>query len=198
MKILIANDAFIAGSGLRAIIFRRYLGVDILEVKTAAALEDALRTANYDLVLTACTLNGTDIIARLPTLVTLRPGLRIVCVAGQGKQVDGGNAIGAGAAGIIPDNATEAALYDCIDTCLAGGIYKHQAFKQSRPSAIQRLSRREYEIMLHLVDGLKNGEIAKANNIGTSTVSTYKNRIFGKLKVSSVARLSVLCRELNV
>lgn len=61
----------------------------------------------------------------------------------------------------------------------------------------EHLSNREYEITKLLVKGKKTGEIAEILNIALSTVSTYKNRIFFKAKVSDVVELARIFNEEN-
>ena len=44
------------------------------------------------------------------------------------------------------------------------------------------LSRREIEVLRHLIDGKRNIEISKILKINQKTVNTYKTRVFNKTK----------------
>ena len=60
---------------------------------------------------------------------------------------------------------------------------------------LENLSNREFEIAKLLVDGEGNLEISNKLDLKMSTVSTYKNRIFEKLKVNSVIALADVFKE---
>ena len=60
---------------------------------------------------------------------------------------------------------------------------------------LENLSNREFEIAKLLVSGEGNIEISNKLDLKMSTVSTYKNRIFEKLKVNSVIALADVFKE---
>ena len=61
--------------------------------------------------------------------------------------------------------------------------------KSNKTSLLHVLSNREMEIALLMVKGVANLEISNILTLKKSTVSTYKQRIYDKLNVSSVAGL---------
>ena len=67
-------------------------------------------------------------------------------------------------------------------------IEKQKATK-SPINPFEKLSTREMEICKLLIKGEGNLEISNALDIQMSTVSTYKSRIFEKLKVNNLAEL---------
>lgn len=60
---------------------------------------------------------------------------------------------------------------------------------------ITKLSKREFEIAIHMKNGMGNLEISNMLNIGASTVSTYKNRIFDKLGIQNLVQLVDIMRK---
>lgn len=60
---------------------------------------------------------------------------------------------------------------------------------------ITKLSKREYEIAIYMKNGMGNLEISNHLNIGASTVSTYKNRIFEKLQIKNIVELVDIVRK---
>jgi DNA-binding NarL/FixJ family response regulator len=60
---------------------------------------------------------------------------------------------------------------------------------------ITRLSKREFEIAVYMKNGMGNLEISNLLNIGASTVSTYKNRIFEKLGIQNLVQLVDIMRK---
>ncbi|MBS4040820.1 MAG: response regulator transcription factor [Flavobacteriales bacterium] len=60
---------------------------------------------------------------------------------------------------------------------------------------ITRLSKREFEIAVYMKNGMGNLEISNLLDIGASTVSTYKNRIFEKLGIQNLVQLVDIMRK---
>ena len=58
-----------------------------------------------------------------------------------------------------------------------------------------KLSTREFEVAMLLVSGFGNLEISNQLNLKMSTISTYKNRIFEKLKISNTLELVSIFNE---
>ena len=58
---------------------------------------------------------------------------------------------------------------------------------------IARLSRREREVMEHMLRGLLNKQIADCMTISITTVKKHRARVMEKMQVGSVAELVHLC-----
>ena len=54
---------------------------------------------------------------------------------------------------------------------------------------VERLTEREWEVLRHIVSGLRNKEIARALGITETTVKFHVAHLFEKLRVSSRAEL---------
>lgn len=62
-------------------------------------------------------------------------------------------------------------------------------------SLFDLLSQREFAVMMLLLEGKGIIEIANTLQLNPSTASTYRGRIFEKLKVKSLIELSNMARE---
>ncbi|WP_449397391.1 helix-turn-helix domain-containing protein [Chryseobacterium wanjuense] len=61
---------------------------------------------------------------------------------------------------------------------------------QNKPiNSIETLSEREYNVFVLLAKGLGNLEISNLLEVQMPTISTYKRRIYSKLKVTNLAEL---------
>lgn len=67
-----------------------------------------------------------------------------------------------------------------------------QAQRNSVPELLASLSKREIEVLSALVRGERNSAIASRLQLSRKSVSTYRARIFDKLKVDSTAQLVAL------
>jgi len=59
----------------------------------------------------------------------------------------------------------------------------------------EQLSLREFRVMQLLVQGMNNKEIAESMLLSSKTISTYKKRLYLKLKVKSLVELYGLARQ---
>lgn len=101
----------------------------------------------------------------------------------------------AGVSGYLSKESDLEELNECINLILAGKQYicRHItemnlniAYKIKNPDI---LSYREYEVASYLSQGMKITWIAHTLGIAISTSSTFKNKIFRKLKVDNVLQL---------
>jgi two-component system response regulator NreC len=109
-----------------------------------------------------------------------------------------------GAKGFLSKDAPAATIIAAIDTILLGKTafpLVQQAHLVQRGKSTNRvlgaLSRREDEVLRALVQGERNGDIAKRLSISAKTVSTYRARIFEKLHVECDAELVALTGSIS-
>ena len=62
---------------------------------------------------------------------------------------------------------------------------------------INRLTRREREVLDHVVDGLSSREIAESLGVSTKTVEAHRARINDKMRATNVAHLIRMCFAYN-
>ncbi|WP_131539366.1 response regulator transcription factor [Pedobacter nototheniae] len=105
----------------------------------------------------------------------------------------------AGADGFLSKNATESEILVAITTLLAGSRYSSQKIKEvlfdgilrgGDESDYLRLSNKELIVAEYLANGFSVLEIANTMKLQKGTISTFKNRIFKKLKISNVIDLA--------
>lgn len=106
----------------------------------------------------------------------------------------------AGAHGYLPKTADPESLMTAIRAVHRGEMYVHPDFEKVfaqwhlRPSQglppDQKLSEREYQVMLHLADGRRNKEIAELLGISTKTVDTHRSNLLKKLGLKNNAELT--------
>lgn len=60
------------------------------------------------------------------------------------------------------------------------------------------LSGREWDVLIHLMNGFATPAIAKKIGVSPHTVDTYRRRIYDKLEVDSAASASALCMAFQI
>jgi FixJ family two-component response regulator len=66
---------------------------------------------------------------------------------------------------------------------------ERQAVTQAAAERLARLSGREHEVLVRIVQGMSNKEIARELNLSPRTVETYRANVFDKLAADSLAQL---------
>jgi DNA-binding NarL/FixJ family response regulator len=107
--------------------------------------------------------------------------------------------IEAGVKGIILKKSGKYELEQAIQEVLEGGnffsqeILKKMAIRLNRKTAdrYHQLTEREYEILIHVCNGLTNIEIADKLFISPKTVEVHKSNIFKKTDVKNSAQLVI-------
>ncbi len=104
-----------------------------------------------------------------------------------------------GADGFLNKRADEQELKEAVTTVLAGDKYisrklqrqmAEEVITKKMSNPFDRLSDREFEIMILLLQGKSLTDIGTEISIQVSTVGTHKTRLFDKLNVTSLMELS--------
>ena len=126
------------------------------------------------------------------------PGLTILVLSSRGESRHAVRAIRAGARGYLAKTCRAEQLLSAIRQVHAGQVYVNAELTQRLALGMlseeelephQALSERERQVFLQLVGGRSVGQIARALNLSSKTVSTHKTRIFRKMQMDSVAAL---------
>lgn len=114
--------------------------------------------------------------------------------------------IHAGANGFLNKDSSDAEILLAVRSVLETGKYISPSIKEkilenvflkTPINPLETLSDREAEVARLLAKGEGNLEIANRLNIQMTTVSTYKNRIFEKLKINNVVSLVEILKIYN-
>lgn len=198
-RILVVDDHCVVREGLAAII-HRHAGLKV--VGTAATGADALQQAERlrpDLVIMDLMLpdmNGADAAERL---LARLPLTRVIILSACRTAEHVYRALRAGARGYVVKSALCEEFKDAIDSvmgdrqfispsalpAMAGGT---SCFALPK-SPMERLSRREREVLHRLVDGGTSASIGQMLSLSRKTVDTYRSRMMEKLGVRNRSEL---------
>src|SRR5690606_23202129 len=129
----------------------------------------------------------------------LQPNCKILIFSAFNEEHYALSFIQEGANGYLNKTSTETEIQNAVHTLLETGKYFSDTLKEiildnaldgTRTVSINTLAEREMEVAKLLVKGEGNLEISNRLNLQKSTVSTYKKRIFEKLKVNNVIELA--------
>lgn len=196
-NILLVDVHFVVRKGIELVLNSNLLNISVTCVEDYDQAIDKLNSTSIDLILLDININGDENVKIMKELKSIQADVKILVFSSHEESQYGLRYIQNGADGYLNKFCSEAILINAIKTVLLKGYY-HSEEMQKKISSLKSdtkissdlLSNREFEIAQLLLNGYGNLEISNKLNIQMSTVSTYKNRLFEKLNVTSVVALS--------
>ncbi|MGO1069547.1 response regulator [Lysobacter sp. CA199] len=198
IRVFVVDDHPLARVGLRWLLEAQ---ADIRVIGEAATLDDAkmaIPAIAPDVVLCDYQLpdgSGLDLTRHL---LKHDPAMKILVVS----MVDGGpvprRLLAAGALGYVSKARDGAVVVRAVREVAQGRRFLDDALGGHllfESSPFERLSGRELEIAMLMIQGKRNHEIAEALSIAGSTVRTLRARLLAKLEVRGEAALTRLALE---
>ena len=199
LRILIADDHPIVRQGLRQIITETSDMVVADEASNGWEALSKVRASYYDVVLLDISmpgLHGLDIIRQLKNE---RPGLPVLILSIHPEEQYAVRAFRAGAAGYLTKESAPDELLAAIQKVSIGGKYVSSSLAEKLASDLETgaeqlphetLSDREYQVMCMIAVGKTVTKIAEELSLSAQTVSTYRSRILGKMRMRNSAELT--------
>jgi DNA-binding NarL/FixJ family response regulator len=198
-RILVVDDHAIVRDGISAVLQQhpnlKVIGaVGTGREAVAAAVQLVPDVVVMDLMLPD--LSGVDATQRI---LTLLPGTHVVVLSVCHTSEHVFRALRAGARGYVVKEGVSADLVRAVLAVIAGERFLSPQITElvigavlsnSEPlSPLERLSKREREVLHMTVAGSSSAEIAHRLSLSRKTVDTYRSRIMGKLGVSDLTGL---------
>lgn len=198
---LIAEDHSVVRMGVIMLIREMYPTADIEEADTFDEVVKMLSRQRYDVLLLDIHMPGGDNIQMIDAARLRQPDIAILVFSSYDELLYAPGYLKAGADGYLSKKSQPEEMRTAIRKMLNREKYISTPVQDMLLNDLRRpgrgngrraavLSDRETEVMNLLIKGATAKEIKLALNIQHSTVSTYKNRIFEKLKVSNVIELA--------
>lgn len=168
------------------------------------AILEFIRHNHVDFIFTDINMPGLDGIQATETIKAINPAIKIIAISMVNDYASVHKMLLAGADGYVLKNAGADVLLSALDFAASGEVYinkeisdillKGFRFNQSpeakRIKAIKEdLTQREKEILLLVVKGYSNQQIADELSISIPTVKTHRSNILSKCDVKNAASL---------
>lgn len=199
IRILVADDHTVVREGVKQIL----AGLDDMVVEDEAVngqetLEKVDR-GTCDMVLLDISMPGRSGLEILEDILNLRPKLPVLILSMHPEEQYAVRALRAGASGYLTKASAAHELIGAIRKVSRGGKYVTASLAEKLAMELdskadkqlhEKLSNREYQIMLMLASGKTVGEIAGELCLSVKTVSTYRTRIMDKMGMKKNAELT--------
>jgi len=208
IRIVIADDHRLFTEGLHLILKREERMEVVGDAENGIRAVDMVNRYKPDILLLDIAMPKMDGIEVLPIVREKSPGTRPLMLTASRDEEDVINALKGGARGYLTKTAGSRDLIKAIkavhggemwlDRKLITRFFEKEFYNDSGQNgnlfanAKTLLTKREQEVLSHLIKGITNKEIAAAMFISEKTVKTHLNSIFKKLKVT--CRLQALVR----
>ncbi|HHY90984.1 MAG TPA: response regulator transcription factor [Clostridiales bacterium] len=209
IKVLIADDHDLVRQGLKQIL---ELEEDIEVVGLATDGEDTIKQAEKlkpHIILLDINMPGVNGIQALRRLKDMGIDSKVIMLTIHDDREYLLETINIGASGYVLKDAESSSLIQAIRTVYKGENYIHpslaselvRGFKkgeQEEESALNKLTRREYEVLILIAEGKNNKEIAEDLFISEKTVKNHVSSIFKKIQVNDRTQAAIYAYKHNI
>jgi len=207
IKVLVADDHPLIRKGIRQIL-KKVTDITVKgEASTGYEVLIKVRKNRYDIVLLDIAMPGISGLETLEELKKENPKIRVLILSMYPEEQFAIRAIRAGAFGYLSKNSVPDELVEAIRRISQGLRYITPSMLEMLADEIgqentlphQKLSNREYQVLLLISSGKKLREISEELSLSSSTISTYRARVLDKMHMSTNAALInyVVRNELN-
>ncbi|WP_118972953.1 response regulator [Taibaiella koreensis] len=191
-RILLADDHEIVRFGLRIMLGDAFPGYIIDEAFDGESVLSRMKHNNYDLLLLDMVMPDTDSNALLQQLRNVHSQTKVLILSVNDEAFFGTRAIELGAKGYLKKDASKEEIRQAIDTVMAGKKYVsskladalvQNVLGEKTANPIERLSSREFQVAMYIIQDFSQREISEMLNIQYGTVNTMKQRIYEKLNI---------------
>lgn len=199
ISVLLADDHQVLRDGLKTLLEAQ---PDIRVVGVAADGREAVTNAaelKPDVVVMDISMPDMNGVEAARRIRAAREQTRIVMLSMHSDAEHVYRALEAGATGYLLKNSAGSELVTAVRAVHAGRRYLTEKINEMviagylgekrAASPLESLSKRERDILQHIVDGRNNRETAELLHISVKTVETYRSRMLQKLGIKNVTEL---------
>lgn len=197
LNILIANNKPVEREGISALLSEKYDTDLITAPFEHHALIETLSSRVFDFIIVDSNLpwgSAYDLVLLIRQMKGIKPRLPIL-VMGSGNHHIALWVLQAGATGYVDKGCDQEELVASTDCMIQGRKYLNRDIAEqlpliwNKPGELvlphNRLSDREYQVMLFLAKGITVTEIGKTMKLSKKTISTYRRRMLEKMGMAT-------------
>lgn len=201
-KVLIVDDHELVRTGLR-LILENHKDIDV--IGEAGSGEDAVSLTEKlqpDIVLMDINMPGIGGIEATRRIRQRHPNVQIIAVTVHSDAPFPSKLYDAGAIGYLNKGCPAEEMLEAIRTVAKGKPFVSREVSQkltlatlngqNLTSPFRNLSQREMQVLMMIIQGMRNQKISESLHLSPKTISTYRHRLFEKLNVSTDVELTFM------
>ena len=202
IKILLVDDHELFRSGLRRILETSGSMEVVAEAESGELAIESVDREQPNVVLMDVNMPGIGGIEATRQLSRKYPKVRIIALTALSDGPLPNKLLDAGACGFLTKGCPQDELFGAIEKVAAGGNYLSRDIAQklalsdfvarSEEDLLSVLSPREMQVMLMITEGQSNQDISENLFLSPKTVSTYRARLYDKLRIQNDVELTHL------
>ncbi len=202
-SILVIDDHQIVFSGIQLIFHTSQLEFDLQLCKNGDEAVDILRKSTFDLIIMDVNLPDTDTYQLLHLILGIHPDQKILIFSMSSEDMYAKRFLKLGAKGFLSKQESNEEFIKAVQTVISGDLYlskymiktmTNDALHGQSGNVFEKLTPREFEIMTYFLRGLGSKEVSNITQLHSSTIGTYKFKIFDKLGINNVLELQELAK----
>ncbi|MFA9214775.1 MAG: LuxR C-terminal-related transcriptional regulator [Candidatus Methylacidiphilales bacterium] len=195
-KILLADDHVIIRRGLKVLLDNYFGQSDWVETEFAKNIPELIEKNELTHLILDMQLQDANILEVISTIKSLSHTLPILIYTMSSEEIFGPRMMNLGVNGYLSKQSGEEEVLKAFHTFFAGRNYFSESLLElvskktyNSQNPLNSLSEREISVLNYLLKGNSVKEITEILDLKTSTVATYKGRIFDKLGVNNIIDL---------
>jgi len=196
LRILVVDDHAVVRDGLRQLLAEKFPDASFGEAGNAQQALDFLDNADWDVMLLDLAMPGRGGMDVLGQAKNIQPRTKILVLTMYPADQYAVRVLKAGACGYLTKESAADEVVAAVQKVVAGGKYVTASLAETLIASLggadgkkphEQLSDREYQVLLALAAGKSVKEIGAEFSLSVKTISTYRSRIFQKLRFKSNA-----------
>lgn len=209
IKVLIADDHDIIRQGLKRIIsFEEDIDI-VAEAENGENALMLLKQQELDVVVLDCNMPIMNGIQVLRSVKENEDKVKVIMLTVENDRKTISAAINSGTDGYMLKDSAGTEIVDAIrmvhkgekyiDKSLVSILFSDIKIKESKETKIlDKLSKREVEVLIKISKGLSNKEIAEQLYLSEKTVKNYASNMFRKINVEDRVKATILAIDNNI
>lgn len=207
IRILVADDHSVVREGIKQILAGQEDMVVADEAANGQEVLGKVAKNDFDLILLDISMPGRSGLEVLEELKAMHPRLPVLILSMHPEEQYAVRMLRAGAAGYLTKASAPQELISAIQKVSRGGKYVTVSLAEKLAFELdagadkplhERLSNREYQVMLMLASGHSVTEVAEELCLSAKTISTYRTRILEKMDMKKNAELTLYAVKNNL
>jgi two-component system, NarL family, invasion response regulator UvrY len=199
MNILIVDDHAVVRKGLKQIIAEEYPDANIAEAADTESMVAQVVKADWDVIICDINMPGRSGIEGLKQIKEINPATPVLIMSMNSEDQYALRVLKSGAAGYLSKDTVHDDIIQAITTVRMGRNFITPSIAGRLADALkldkekmphEYLSNREFDVLKMLASGNTVSEIAAQLFLNSTTVSTYRARIFEKTGMKTNADLT--------